>query len=252
MAARPSRLRLIDLLMIVVLCAPIAATLRWFLEWRETIGAPEPPRGLLTFGGFVGLFFSFLAWSIAWQMIRASRAGPACRECGRRFLPAAKKGDAAERCLSCRQRSFGPAELKKEETKGRTGALVLLACVTILTGFGLSGLVAAHSGGWNWFALPLVSAGAVVGSIVRDRGGRVMERVVAVRELGRAGYATGADALIDLLREPGEMPVEEVLWSLRAISGLDLGANPEFWWAWFSSLPDEVVAPLVTVLDEAP
>ncbi|HWE38157.1 MAG TPA: hypothetical protein VG406_16425 [Isosphaeraceae bacterium] len=166
MATRRTRLHLIDLLMMVVLCGLIAAAVRWFLEWREMIGAPGPPPAGLTFGGFFGLVFAFLAWSVAWRMIRGKRAGPECRECGRHFVPGARKGDAAERCLSCRQRSFGPAELKKEETKGRTCALVLLVCVTILVGVRLSDFVAAHFGDWYWVALPLVSAGAVVGAIV--------------------------------------------------------------------------------------
>jgi hypothetical protein len=85
---------------------------------------------------------------------------------------------------------------------------------------------------------------AIVGRIVpivRDRRARVLDRILAVRELGRAGFATGSDALIELLRDPGDVPVEEVLWALRSISGLDLGTDPEFWSAWSSGLPAEVV-----------
>ncbi len=77
--------------------------------------------------------------------------------------------------------------------------------------------------------------------VVRDRGARVMDRIQAVRDLGRAGYAWGSGALIELLREPGEVPEEEVVWALESISGLALGAEPEGWRGWYAGLAREVV-----------
>jgi len=81
-------------------------------------------------------------------------------------------------------------------------------------------------------------AGRIV-PIIRDHRAKLMDRVLAVREMGRLGFVVGTDALIDLLREPGEMPKEEVVWSLEAISGLVLGDDPDRWGAWFSGLPRE-------------
>ena len=57
--------------------------------------------------------------------------------------------------------------------------------------------------------------------------------------MGQAGYALGADTLIGLLRSDDEIPPEEVVWSLEAISGLVLGDDPDRWTAWWQSLPEE-------------
>ena len=73
--------------------------------------------------------------------------------------------------------------------------------------------------------------------VVRDRRARRGDRILAIRELGGAGYLLGADALIELLREHGEIPNEEIVWSLEMISGLVWGDDPDRWQAWWDDLP---------------
>src|SRR5271157_3884310 len=68
--------------------------------------------------------------------------------------------------------------------------------------------------------------------IVEDEGANTLERIQAIREMGRAGYALGADALIDLLGKDDQIPSEEVVWSLESISGLALGDDVEKWTDW--------------------
>lgn len=84
--------------------------------------------------------------------------------------------------------------------------------------------------------------------IVQDHRAKIMDRIQAVRAIGLAGHVLGATALIDLLREPGEIPKEEIVWSLEAISGLVLGDDPERWSAWFSELPREAIGQNVDLL----
>jgi hypothetical protein len=67
----------------------------------------------------------------------------------------------------------------------------------------------------------------------------VMRRIQAIRDVGAAGYVLGADALIDLLRDPDELIREAAVWSLESISGLALGADAGRWAAWWAELPPE-------------
>jgi len=59
--------------------------------------------------------------------------------------------------------------------------------------------------------------------IVLDHDADQLERIQAIREMGRAGYILGSDALIELLGDHDEIPAEEVVWCLESISGLALG-----------------------------
>jgi len=77
--------------------------------------------------------------------------------------------------------------------------------------------------------------------IVQDHGAHPLERIQAIREMGRAGYVLGADALIEILDADDQIPREEVIWSLEAISGLVLGADPKRWADWWDGLPQKRV-----------
>jgi hypothetical protein len=68
--------------------------------------------------------------------------------------------------------------------------------------------------------------------LVRDRKSRREDRILAIRELGGQGYLLGADALIELLRDGGEIPREEVVWALSMISGLAGDDDPDRWQDW--------------------
>jgi hypothetical protein len=84
---------------------------------------------------------------------------------------------------------------------------------------------------------------ALIGRIIplaTDPGARIMDRIEAIRGMGTAGYVLGADALIDVLRDPGEVPREEVVWALESISGLTLGDDPDGWERWWHATPAEV------------
>jgi hypothetical protein len=76
--------------------------------------------------------------------------------------------------------------------------------------------------------------------LIRNRRANTTDRVQAVRELGRAGYCLGADALIELLDAGDAIPTSEVVWSLEAISGLALGPDARKWRSWFNQLPEEI------------
>lgn len=76
--------------------------------------------------------------------------------------------------------------------------------------------------------------------LVEDPRAKIMDRIQAVRELGRVGYPLGADALIRLLASPGEIPSAEIVWSLEAISGLTLGGDVRSWKEWWDRLPSDV------------
>ena len=72
---------------------------------------------------------------------------------------------------------------------------------------------------------------------VMDRGAKVMDRILAIRDMGRVGHLLGADSLIDLLRDGDAALKEEVVWSLEAISGRVLGDDVEPWSSWWDGLP---------------
>ena len=76
--------------------------------------------------------------------------------------------------------------------------------------------------------------------IVQDHGADGLERIQAIREMGRTGYVLGADALIEVLAKDDQIPAEEIVWSLESISGLALGDNVERWEDWLGHLPMEI------------
>ncbi len=91
---------------------------------------------------------------------------------------------------------------------------------------------------------PLDIRDALLGRLipmVQDHEANQLERIQAIREMGRSGYVLGADALIEALRSDDQIPAEEVVWSLESISGLALGDNVERWADWFDHLPKETV-----------
>ena len=69
--------------------------------------------------------------------------------------------------------------------------------------------------------------------VIRDCTASTRDRIQAIREWGRAGVPLGADVLIDLLREPGDLPKDELVWSLCRSSGLPWDDDPERWHAWW-------------------
>ncbi len=75
--------------------------------------------------------------------------------------------------------------------------------------------------------------------IVLDHGADQLDRIQAIREMGRTGYVLGSDALIDLLGKDDQIPSEEVVWSLESISGLALGDDVKTWTGWFNQLPSD-------------
>ena len=66
-----------------------------------------------------------------------------------------------------------------------------------------------------------------------------MDRILAIRALGWAGNVLGADALIGLLGAGGEIPKEEIVWSLEAISGMVWGDDLNRWSDWWDGLPQD-------------
>ena len=72
---------------------------------------------------------------------------------------------------------------------------------------------------------------------IRDRRAKRGDRLVAIGEWVNAGFVLGADALIDLLREPGDLPKEHIVWALCMVSGNAWGDEPDRWQAWWDDLP---------------
>jgi hypothetical protein len=64
-----------------------------------------------------------------------------------------------------------------------------------------------------------------------------MDRIQAIREMGRVGYCMGADTLVDLLGTADMILSPEIVWSLEQISGHDWGHDVGRWQAWVQSLP---------------
>jgi hypothetical protein len=73
--------------------------------------------------------------------------------------------------------------------------------------------------------------------MIRDHTAARSERLQAIRDWCTAGAACGAELLIGLLRDPGEIPTEEITWALRGVSGMPWGDEPDRWQAWFDALP---------------
>jgi hypothetical protein len=76
---------------------------------------------------------------------------------------------------------------------------------------------------------------------IHDRSARFMDRILAIRELGCAGFAFGADALIELLHGGVKRSREDVVWSLESIAGLALGDDPKAWSSWWDGLPKDAI-----------
>jgi hypothetical protein len=73
--------------------------------------------------------------------------------------------------------------------------------------------------------------------VIRDRHTPRRDRIQAIRDWRKAGLLMGADVLIDLLREPGDVPKEEIVCALGAVSGMAWGDDPNQWEAWWRELP---------------
>jgi hypothetical protein len=72
---------------------------------------------------------------------------------------------------------------------------------------------------------------------IRNPNARIMDRIQAIREIGRVGYAMGADTLIDLLRSNNMILSPEIVWSLQSVSGHGWGHDVDRWQAWIKSVP---------------
>jgi hypothetical protein len=72
---------------------------------------------------------------------------------------------------------------------------------------------------------------------IKDRDARIMDRIQAIREIGRVGYVMGADALIDLLGTDDMLLIPEIVWSLRAVSGRRYDDDADRWQAWMETVP---------------
>ncbi|WP_165221087.1 hypothetical protein [Aquisphaera insulae] len=73
--------------------------------------------------------------------------------------------------------------------------------------------------------------------LAADASARFRDRLRAVRNLGRHGYVLGSETLIDLLDDPGEIPREEIVWSLECISGEPHGGDRRAWREWRDRVP---------------
>lgn len=76
--------------------------------------------------------------------------------------------------------------------------------------------------------------------LIQDPRGKILDRILAIRDMGRTGYACGAEALVDLVRRRDRVLMREAIWALEAIAGRALGEDAEAWDAWLDSLPPEV------------
>jgi hypothetical protein len=77
--------------------------------------------------------------------------------------------------------------------------------------------------------------------LIRQRDASPLDRLQAIRDIGKAGYVLGADALIDVLADDDQIAPEEPIWALEAISGLSLGDDAEHWSEeWLAGLPEDV------------
>jgi len=67
------------------------------------------------------------------------------------------------------------------------------------------------------------------------------EKILAVRDLGSAGFLLGTETLLDLLRNEDDADLRrEVVWALEAISGIAAGDDVGAWEVWLKSQPVEV------------
>jgi hypothetical protein len=75
------------------------------------------------------------------------------------------------------------------------------------------------------------------------------DRIHAIRDWRKAGAEIGAAALIDLLRNPGDIPKDEIIWSLSGASGMAWGDEPDRWQAWLDELPSLTAQTVVEHLE---
>lgn len=75
---------------------------------------------------------------------------------------------------------------------------------------------------------------------IRDRRMRRGNVLLALHDWAGLGYPLGADAVIDRLRDPGEVPKDDITWALAMVSGHPWGDEPDRWQAWWDDLDDEV------------
>lgn len=80
--------------------------------------------------------------------------------------------------------------------------------------------------------------------VIRDPLAPRADRIQAIREWRKAGAPIGADTLIDLLRDPGDIPKDEIIWSLSGVSGMALGDDPDRWETWLKEFPSRVETPV--------
>ncbi len=78
--------------------------------------------------------------------------------------------------------------------------------------------------------------------VIRDPLAPRGDRTQAIRNWKRAGTTFGADTLIDLLRNLGEINKEEIVWSLKAASAMPWGDDPDRWQAWWENSSTDPVA----------
>jgi hypothetical protein len=75
--------------------------------------------------------------------------------------------------------------------------------------------------------------------VIRDRQARRGDRLAAIREWANHGFILGSQSLIDLLCDPGDIPKEEVVHTLRMVSGMAWGDDPSRWQAWWDERRSE-------------
>ena len=76
--------------------------------------------------------------------------------------------------------------------------------------------------------------------VIRDRQATPPDRIQAIRNWRVAGTPLGAPALIDLLRDPGDIPKDEIVWALCGASGASFGDDPDRWQAWWETIRSAV------------
>lgn len=72
---------------------------------------------------------------------------------------------------------------------------------------------------------------------IRNLESPTLERLRAIRQLGRDGYVVGVEALIDVVRQGPADLAEEAIWALETIAGRSFGKDAAQWDAWRASLP---------------
>ncbi|MHB1561814.1 MAG: hypothetical protein ACYC61_30560, partial [Isosphaeraceae bacterium] len=75
---------------------------------------------------------------------------------------------------------------------------------------------------------------------IRDPRMRRGNVLLALYDWAGLGYPLGADAAIDRLRDPGDIPKGDLTWALAMVSGHPWGDEPDRWQAWWDDLEDDV------------